>query len=355
MTGRLSRREFLKLGGLAGAAALGGDFPPGQTEDQTLRMGRVAYASVSVFDAPKLDADTVGYRFRDELLNIYRRITPVDGPAYNPLWYRVWGGYVHSGFIPEVQVNFNEVIAEFPEGGVLCELSVPWSQPYDHDRFNGWTPHEEFRLYYGSTHWVTGLMEGPDGEPWYQLTDELSDTFKYYVPAPHLRPIPLDGLTPLSPDVPAGDKRIEVDLTWQVLTAYEGGDIVLRTQISSGVGGPVPAGSLPTKTPTGRFNIQAKTPSKHMGASRLTDTLGDRALPGVPWTMFFAEGGYAIHGTYWHNNFGWPMSRGCVNMRNEEAKWLFRWTTPAWRREEIRSSVDWEARGLGTQVTIVES
>ncbi|NIV94533.1 L,D-transpeptidase family protein, partial [candidate division KSB1 bacterium] len=43
---------------------------------------------------------------------------------------------------------------------------------------------------------------------------------------------------------------------------------------------------------------------------------------------FFVETGVALHGTYWHNNFGWPMSRGCVNLRTEDAKWLFRWTVP---------------------------
>jgi hypothetical protein len=90
-----------------------------------------------------------------------------------------------------------------------------------------------------------------------------------------------------------------------------------------------------------------------MGTSRLTDSLGDRALPGVPWTAFFAEGGYAIHGTYWHNNFGLPMSRGCINMRNSEAKWLWRWVNPAWD-PEVHSSADWEVRGLGTPVIVTE-
>ena len=48
-------------------------------------------------------------------------------------------------------------------------------------------------------------------------------------------------------------------------------------------------------------------------------------LPNVPWTMYF-YGGYAIHGAYWHNNFGQRMSHGCVNMKPNEAKWLFNWT-----------------------------
>jgi lipoprotein-anchoring transpeptidase ErfK/SrfK len=47
-------------------------------------------------------------------------------------------------------------------------------------------------------------------------------------------------------------------------------------------------------------------------------------LPGVPWVMYFYQG-YAIHGTYWHNNFGQPMSHGCVNLPTDQAEWFFRW------------------------------
>ena len=76
------------------------------------------------------------------------------------------------------------------------------------------------------------------------------------------------------------------------------------------------------------------------------------SLPGVPWTCFFASpGGYAFHGTYWHNNFGLQMSHGCVNMRNEDAKWLFRWTTPVFD-PVIESESDWERTGRGTRVEI---
>jgi len=74
-------------------------------------------------------------------------------------------------------------------------------------------------------------------------------------------------------------------------------------------------------------------------------------LPGVPWTCFFAQGGYAFHGTYWHNNFGLQMSHGCINMRNADAKWLFRWTTPVFA-EKIESPDDWEKTGFGTRVDI---
>lgn len=75
-------------------------------------------------------------------------------------------------------------------------------------------------------------------------------------------------------------------------------------------------------------------------------------LPGVPWTMFFIyETGVAFHGTFWHNNFGVPMSHGCVNMRNEDAKWLFRWVTPSFELP-VKDRFNWDSRGYGTQVVI---
>ncbi len=353
MPSRISRREFLKLGGLALAgAAFGPGFPEDQYDYPLGVVGRVAYESISVFDAPRIDAATVGYRFRDELLNIYKTVTPGTGPAYNPVWHRVWGGWVHSAFVQAVRPRYNTPLETIRAGGQLCELSVPFIQPYEFSAGGGWLPKEDFLLYFGSTHWVTQVLEGPDGYAWYEITDELSDTFKYYVPASHLRPVADEELTPISPDVPAGEKRIEVSLEFQRLTAYEGDQIVLRTSISSGIPNSPQASGLPTETPTGTFNIYSKLPSKHMGTSRLTDTLTDRALPGVPWTCFFAAGGYALHGAYWHNNFGIPMSRGCINLRNSDAKWLFRWITPAWSAEGVASSADWEARGFGTQVIV---
>ena len=54
-------------------------------------------------------------------------------------------------------------------------------------------------------------------------------------------------------------------------------------------------------------------------------------LPGVPWVQFFGNAqipwsrGYSFHGTYWHNNFGHPMSHGCINMKTPDAKWLYDW------------------------------
>ncbi|MFN3335663.1 MAG: LysM peptidoglycan-binding domain-containing protein, partial [Caldilinea sp.] len=112
---------------------------------------------------------------------------------------------------------------------------------------------------------------------------------------------------------PANGKRwIEIDLTNQTLTAWQGDVAVMFTKISSG--------RAATPTVTGRFTIGVK-----YKAQRMTGPGYD--LPNVPWVMYF-HGAYAIHGAYWHNNFGVPMSHGCVNMRPNEAEMLYNWAAP---------------------------
>lgn len=119
-------------------------------------------------------------------------------------------------------------------------------------------------------------------------------------------------------EVPTRGKWIDVDLSEQRVVAYVGEKPVRSFWISSGKGG--------TPTVTGEFRIWAKTPIQDMyGGSRAA---GDYYyLPGVQWVQYFYED-YAFHGTYWHTNFGAPASRGCINMTNEDAKWLFEWASP---------------------------
>lgn len=106
-----------------------------------------------------------------------------------------------------------------------------------------------------------------------------------------------------------GRRWIEVNLSTQTLTAWQGDVAVMNTYISGGL----PA----TPTVTGRFRIGTKLTSQRMRGPGYD-------LPGVPWVMYF-YGAYAIHGAYWHNNFGTPMSHGCVNMRSGDAQMLYNW------------------------------
>lgn len=104
---------------------------------------------------------------------------------------------------------------------------------------------------------------------------------------------------------------IDVDLTNQVLVAYEGDTPVRTTLVSTGLPG--------TPTVTGQFNIYVKYPAQLMYGPGYY-------LPDVPWVMYFYND-YGLHGTYWHNNFGHPMSHGCVNLPTPEAEWLYNWAS----------------------------
>ncbi len=345
MTGSVTRRDFLKVGGVGlGSLAFSPYFPYFDDKPYPDKLVRVTHPAVSVYEEPLMDAAYVRDHYRDELINVYYELTPPEGPAYNPLWYRVWGGYMHSAYLQPVKIRFNSVLESVSEGGQLAEVTAPFTQSYLYTRDSDWQ--RVNRLYYSSTHWITGIDEGPDGEPWYRLTDELQPV-DYHAPAIHFRPIPDEEFNPISPDIPFEAKRIEISLQDQTLTAYEEDKVVLSTKVSTGIFNTRPGpNGIPTMTPNGRFNIFSKMPSKHMGNARLTDNLDDYIFVGVPWTSFFVQTGVALHGTFWHNNFGWPMSSGCVNLRNEDAKWLFRWTVP------VSEPTDWEKTGYGTQVIV---
>jgi len=341
---RISRRDFLKLSASTFAGLVFSPFRPFLGSFDDAEQVRVATQSVSVYREPNDQSLIVGQYFRDELVHIYKEVDS-GTPLYNPIWYRVWGGYIHRARLQKVKVIFNQPLTTLPEGAQqLAELTVPYTQAMRYTKTYGWQPN--LRLYYGSVHWMDGIDEGPDGEPWYRIFDELVG-FPYHVQAIHLRPIPFEEWSPISPEVPLEDKRIEVNLVTQTLKAYENERVVFQTNISSGIAtvrqNP---NDLSTKTPSGEFRIITKYPSKHMGDGNLFATPDDYELPGVPWTSFFHEAGYAFHGTYWHDNFGTPMSRGCVNMRIEEAKWLFRWARPLHESDRIYTP------GYGTRVVI---
>lgn len=138
----------------------------------------------------------------------------------------------------------------------------------------------------------------------------------------------------------AGEQKwIEVSLSEQKLRAWEGNKIVMEFLISSGKWAP---------TPVGDFSIWYKTRSQSMiGGSKNLGTYYN--LPNVPFNMFFYKG-YAVHGAYWHNNFGNPMSHGCVNAPIANSAALFEWTGPVVPpgQNTIRAS----AQNPGTRVYV---
>ena len=144
---------------------------------------------------------------------------------------------------------------------------------------------------------------------------------------------------------PAQDKKhIYVNLAAQTLSAYEGDELFMETPISSGLWG---------KTPTGEFRIWIKLRSTTMSGGSGADYY---YLPNVPYVMYFsnskvpASRGFGLHGTYWHNNFGHPMSHGCVNMKTSDIAKLYEWANPVTSGRTTHSS----KTNPGTKITIYE-
>ncbi len=348
MKSQLTRRDFLKLS----AAALSGlaftPYMPPASDFTDGKLVRVSSSQISVHKEPNDASRIVGQVFRDELLNVYEEVNS-GSPGYNPVWYRVWGGYVHRARMPKVEIKYNAPALSIREEGQLGEVTVPYTQAFRLLKDNQWQP--LYRLYYETVHWITGLETGPDGLIWYKILDELLE-IEYFVPTQHIRLIADEELLPISPEIPFEAKRIEVDLKRQVLTCFEFNEQVFSTTIASGrLDSTLPANGIPTRTPDGTFNVSVKMPSKHMGNGNLASDIEAYELPGVPWTTFFTKQGHAFHGTYWHDNYGVPMSSGCINMRNFEAKWLFRWCSPSASWEEINKPT-MDRKGFGTKIII---
>jgi LysM repeat protein len=109
---------------------------------------------------------------------------------------------------------------------------------------------------------------------------------------------------------PSG-RRIVIDLSDQTLTAYDNGAVAGYFVVSTG--------KPTTPTVLGNYAIYSRYVSQDMSGPGYY-------APGVPFVQYFWSG-YSIHGTYWHNDFGMPVSHGCVNMQTPEAQWVWDWAS----------------------------
>jgi lipoprotein-anchoring transpeptidase ErfK/SrfK len=144
----------------------------------------------------------------------------------------------------------------------------------------------------------------PTATPGTLLMEIVPDT-----PTPELAAVTVPDAPSLS--MPKGVRWIDVNLSQQRVYAYEGDTLVNSFVVSTG--------TWQTPTVTGQFHIWIKLRSTTM-------TGPGYYLPNVPYTMYFYKG-YGLHGTYWHNNFGTPMSHGCVNLSIPDAEWLYNWAS----------------------------
>ncbi|MFN2152343.1 MAG: L,D-transpeptidase [Anaerolineales bacterium] len=353
----LSRRDFLRvsllsLGSLAFRQRpdLFTQFPPEEQIRTPIAIGRVAADYVNIYKSASFKGEQLGRYERDTLVPILNCVQAALGwKNRNSHWYHTPEGFVHSAYIQRIKTQFNQPASKLPQGGQLGEITVAFSQGLRYQQYEGWQ--NFYRVYYQTVHWITGIIEGPPkgqhgAQPWYEITDERLRV-RYAVPASHVRLISPGEIAPLSPEVPADEKLIQISIESQNLTAFEGDTVVFQTSISSGIHteGPT-ANGIPTDTPLGSFYIGNKMPSRHMGDGTTSNDIYAYELPGVPWNMFFVSTGVALHGAYWHDNFGYRMSAGCINLRPEDAKWLYRWTTP------IVETGEWHHYERGTHIIV---
>lgn len=319
---QISRREFLKLVSTGSLAFALRDLRLDRfLETAPPTEGRITWSGVPLYDAPSFNANQIHLFGADKVVQIAGLEENGEtgyGNPYNTLWYKIDNGYAFSGGIQPVQSNYQKPTFILPEKGQLGEITVP----YCDTKKDPFTYAERgYRIYYGSTHWVKRVVVQRDEKSiWYEIYDFFLKR-SYYVPSHDMRLVPNEELTTLSPEVPDEQKRIVVDLSTQLVTAFEGENLVFSQRCASGVRG--------TETPKGEFRTYHKGPSVHM--TNEGDAVEDAhiySLPGVPWCSFFTGAGNAFHGAYWHNDYGQPRSHGCVNLPSEAAKFLYRWSKP---------------------------
>lgn len=341
----LTRRNFLKRFGTGAAAFLMHPFVTFNdalkpSAEPLLPAGRILGASINMYDRPSESGKLIKVVWRDLVLPITRATLGDIHPSYNRVWYEINGeGYIHSGNVQPVEILHNPVLPEVPREGLLAQVTVPYTDTV-------WNPRHPnryaYRLYYSTTYWIKGVHQDDSGQSWYRVWDDKWG-FSYFAKAEHLRLVLPEEIAPLSPEIPAENKRLEVRLEAQAVVAYEYDRPVFMTRVATGAR--FRDGNY--QTPKGSYITNRKRPSRHMAA-------GDPAasssydLPGIPWVCYLTKSGISFHGTYWHNDFGRPRSHGCINCSSSAARWIYRWTLPS-----VPISEETWAEDTGTTVDVI--
>ena len=150
-----------------------------------------------------------------------------------------------------------------------------------------------------------------NGQAWYQVG---------HYPDPNLY-ISASLVTAVAPLAPAAirhtDRWVDVNLTQQTVTAYDG-DLPVMVDLAS-------TGKPGHETDVGSWRIYWRLPAQDMSGGGKGPSDRFYNLKSVPWVQYFHTSGEGLHGTYWHDNFGRPMSHGCVNLTDQTALWLYNW------------------------------
>ena len=343
---RISRRTFLEksligLGSFsvlpmmkAGRLSLA-EFP------QSEYIGRnTVYlpSSLPVRNRPSVDSTVIRTMAEDECLPWLREVVG-EAPIgrTNRKWVETPEGYVYSPSLQKVKHIPNEPVSTLLQTGespgMWVEVTVPYvnltiDNPPARSPWLNDVSTTLWRLYYSQVIWVNQIAVSEDGTIMYRV-EELYGSYGdiFWADARAFRVITAEEIAPIHPDVP--DKKIIVNVNQQSLTCYEGSNEVYFCQVSTGkkldaLGTPVETWA----TPPGNHWVWRKLVSLHMSGGTAGATEGGYDTMAIPWTSLIQGEGVAIHGAFWHNDFGVPRSHGCINALAEDAKWIFRWTTP---------------------------
>lgn len=367
---QISRRNFLERGlvGLGGIAVMPmfknnkrllDEFPASEY------IGRnTVYlpSSLPIRTKPSVDSDVIRYLGEDECVSWLREVVgehPTGRP--NRKWVETPEGYVYSPSLQKVKNLPNEPIATLPqngeEPGMWVEVTVPYvnltlENPPAKSPWLNAVSSTLWRLYYSQVIWVNQISLGEDGNLLYRVEERYGSYGDiFWADARAFRVVTEEEMTPINPDVT--DKKIIIDANQQSLTCYEGNSEVYYCQVATGktldsLGNPVETWA----TPTGTHWIWRKIFSLHMSGGSAGATEEGYDTMAIPWTSLFQGEGVAIHGAFWHNDFGTPKSHGCVNTTPEDAKWIFRWTTPQvpYNAGDISDSTNY----TGTKIEVVK-
>jgi len=339
----LSRRDFLKSAALAGAgiAAQGSlrglaqqGIPPAPVVDHWdgSPLGRILFNVLTEYVEPSWRAKGTGVLYRwNDVIPVKAAVVGEGLYTSNNTWLQTETGYVYSSWIQPVNNIASNPVVPIGEGGAWGQITVPMT-----DARSGSSDDSPRRqtMYYSMTNRITAV-EGN----YYKMSEIYG--YEYWVKAAHIRIISPDEVSPISPNVPAEAKRIEISIHDQWLFAYEADVQVFQARISTG--------RIEHPTPMGTWHVL----DKRIG-QRMTGGQGDNAynLAGIPFVAYFNSTWAATHGCYWHNDYGRRHSNGCVNMLPEAAKWVFRWTTPYANYFDYHTSADPKNGQPGTEIKV---
>jgi hypothetical protein len=335
----LNRRDFLRLAALsAGALAARPLTVTSQAQlPQAGKLGRITVGKMDVFLRPDAASQIVGELYEDNVVPWNREVVGSIPGRINQRFVETPYGFVWGGYVQPVWNQPNTPKANLPQTslgpGMWVEVTVPYVDlTLDNPPARApWLQYQISinlppRFYYSQIVWVDQIRTDQSGQVWYRLNEKYGSGDIFWGHADALRPLTADEMAPLSPKVDPAQKHILVRIWDQTLSCFEGNTEVHFARISSGAlwnnqGNRVDA----WETPVGEFPIWRKAVSLPLSGGSAS---AGWSLPADGWLSFFVSSGVAIHSTYWHNNFGEPSSRGCVNASPDDAKWVFRWSQP---------------------------